>query len=299
MKDDPRPAPPPPADARSPRPPRLDFDLNDFSAPRPAGQEPPVSRPEPASAAAGAAPGARGADVPPPGAAPATKSPPVPARPSPRRPRRALKPGWWVLGAALLAGLLYLSWTQVPVRQVVVSGNTRLTAEQVRRLAGLPAGEAPFGWLYYGRWKAKGLLDSPWVASAEVVRQFPDTVRIQVNERRPLARWNRPGKPPLLLAEDGTALPVGPGVTPGNVAALPVISGWGPERLTEALRLTRALSRYTVQSVTYTPSGLSAQTATGTAWGGDLETFVKYAGSIGMYPNKKIHIYPWGVSVQE
>ena len=204
-----------------------------------------------------------------------------------------------MLGAALLAGLLYLSWAQVPVRQVVVSGNAFLPADEVRRLAGLPAGQAPFGWLYYGHWKAKGLLASPWVASAEVVRQFPDTVRIQVTERRPLARWNRSGKPPVLLAEDGTVLPLGVGSVPGKFAALPVISGWGPERLNEALRLTGALSRYTVQSVTYTPSGLSAQTATGTAWGGDLETFVKYAGSIGMYPNKQIHIYPWGVSVQE
>ncbi|AAF10209.1 cell division protein FtsQ/DivIB [Deinococcus radiodurans] len=287
MKDDPRPAPPP-ADPRTPRPPRLDFDLNDFSAPQPQPAECEPQRPPPLQ------PELRAEGAPTPAPTPA----PRPRR-SPARPRRAHKPGWWVLGAAVLAGLLYLSWAQVPVRQVVVSGNTHLAADEVRRLAGLPAGESPFGWLYYGRWKAKGLLTSPWIASAEVTRQFPDTVRIQVNERQPLARWRRTGQPELLLAEDGTALPIRPGVTAGNLAMLPVISGWGPERLSEALRLTRALSRYTVQSVTYTPSGLSAQTASGTAWGGDLETFVKYAGSIGMYPNKQIHIYPWGVSVQE
>ena len=56
---------------------------------------------------------------------------------------------------------------------------------------------------------------------------------------------------------------------------------------------------YTVQSVTYTPSGVSVKLKTGSVWSGDLRALVKYAGSISMYPDRDIFIYPWGVSVQE
>lgn len=204
-----------------------------------------------------------------------------------------------MLGVLALLGLGYLSWAALPIRTVQVSGNTHLSTAEVRRLAGLPESGRPYGWLYYGAQQAQGLVTSPWVLSAEVVRKFPDTVQIAVTERQPVARWQRSGEKEVVVAADGTPLPPGSGVNLGNVTALPVVRGWGPERVTEALQVARALSRYTVQSVTYSPAGLSAQTANGTVWGGDPNTFVKYAGSVGMYPNKKIHIYPWGVSVQE
>ena len=302
-----RPVPP------RPQVPLVDFQLDDLtslSAPRPA--VPLAAEPEAQAEPPPPRPARRQVRVTPRKTPPQTEAsaealpaappsqPAAPAEPSrAARPRRGIKPGWLVLSGLLAGVLLFLSWSQVPVKVVQVSGNTHLSSREVRRLAGLPEDRSPFGWLYYGAWKARGLLASPWIASAEVTRKFPDTVLLAVSERQPFARWQRPGGAEVLVAEDGTALPTGAGITPGDLARLPVVTGWGPERLPEALRLTRALSRYTVQSVTYTPAGFTAKTASGTAWGGDLETFVKYAGSIGMYPNKKIHIYPWGVSVQE
>lgn len=305
------PAPPDDLPAESSPPPRprvpgagvpvVDFQLDDLTSGAPS-EEKPSSRPrflrsrsEPLQPPAEAAPTAPTEEVTPEDVPPS----PAPAAARPARRRRGIKPGWVVVSGLLTLGLLFLTWSQVPIKTVQVSGNTHLTNGEVRRLAGLPQDQSPFGWLYYGAWKAKGLLASPWIVSAEVTRQFPDTVILAVSERQPFARWQRPGAGEVLVSEDGTTLPTGAGIVPGDLARLPVVTGWGPERLSEALRLTRALSRYTVQSVTYTPAGFTAKTASGTAWGGDLETFVKYAGSIGMYPNKKIHIYPWGVSVQE
>lgn len=198
---------------------------------------------------------------------------------------------WWLLGAAALClGLVAASWFALPVRQVTVSGNKVLGAAQVKALAGAVPGR---GWLYYGPKQAGGLLQNPWVASAQIIKHFPDALEIRVTERQPALRLlGRGGE--RLVSQDGKVLPLAKGF-----GKLPSVSGWGPARLGDAVLVTRALSRYTVQSVTYTPSGLTVKTAAGTVWSGDLKSLVKYAGSISMYPNKTVHIYPWGVSVQQ
>ncbi|THF88988.1 FtsQ-type POTRA domain-containing protein [Deinococcus sp. KSM4-11] len=190
-----------------------------------------------------------------------------------------------LLGAALAA-----SWFALPVRQIGVTGNVQLSPARIKQLAGAQAG---YGWLYYGGWRAGGLLAEPWIASAVVTRRFPDSVSIAVVERRPVARWQAGGRVQAVAA-DGAVMPGGVGL-----AALPLIQGWGPDRHIEALRVLRALAGYNVRSVVYTPAGLQVKLPSGSLWSGDLESLLKYAGSISMYPNKDLTIYPWGVSVQE
>ena len=202
---------------------------------------------------------------------------------------------WWIGGATLLAGALAASWFALPVRSVEVTGERHLSAAQVRELAGLSPG---FGWLYYGAWRARGLLDNPWVRSAVVTRRFPDTVSVEVREREPVARWRKSSGTVVGLASDGTVLAVSPGRS-ADFQGLPFIDGWGPSRLPDALKVLDALGGYNVESVAYTPTGLRAKLPSGTVWSGDLKSLLKYAGSIGMYPKQTINIYPWGVSVQE
>ncbi|ABF45928.1 cell division protein FtsQ [Deinococcus geothermalis DSM 11300] len=233
------------------------------------------------------------ADVPEP--VPAGPAPsPTPEDPPPEElPRRRVN--WrrigWSAGAVMVAGLLAASWFALPIRSVTIEGNRQLSVAQVRQLAGLTPG---FAWPYYGAWRAQGLQRSPWIESATVTRRFPDAVHVRVVERVPFARWQRPDGSVVALAEDGTVLPDAQGV-----AGLPLLTGWGPSRLEDALFVARALGRYNVQSVAYTPSGITAQTASGTVWSGDLKHLLKYAGAIQQFPGKQIHIYPWGVSVQE
>ncbi|OLV16516.1 cell division protein FtsQ/DivIB [Deinococcus marmoris] len=202
---------------------------------------------------------------------------------------------WWIGGGVVLAGALAASWFALPIRTVEVTGEQHLDAGQVRELAGLTP---DFGWLYYGAWRARGLLADPWVLSAAVTRRFPDMVTVQVNERRPVARWQKANGTVVGLALDSTVLPTTPEENAG-LAALPLIQGWGPSRLGDALKVLGALGGYNVESVAYTPTGLRVKLPAGSVWSGDLKSLLKYAGSIGMYPKQNINIYPWGVSVQE
>lgn len=216
----------------------------------------------------------------------------APAPPIPRPPRRRWR---WIVGGLALAGALAASWFALPIRSIEVTGERHLNAGRVRQLAGL---SLEFGWLYYGAWRARGLLNDPWVLSASVTRRFPDAVTVQVNERRPVARWRKANGAVVALAADGTVLPPPPERS-AELARLPLIQGWGPSRLGEALKVLTALGGYNVESVAYTPTGLRARMPAGSVWSGDLKSLLKYAGSIGMYPKQNINIYPWGVSVQE
>jgi cell division protein FtsQ len=217
----------------------------------------------------------------------------LPAAPAQAPTRRRVSPRalWGSLSGVLVAGALAASWFALPIRTVQISGNAHLSEAQVRELAGLTPG---FAWPYYGAWRARGLRDSPWVQSAQVTRRFPDTVEVRLRERVPFVRWQAADGRVVALAEDGTALPGA-----RNAGKLPLLSGWGPDRRADALFVARALRRYNVQSVAYTPSGLTARTAGATVWSGDLGTLLKYAGAIVQFPDKKLHIYPWGVSVQQ
>ncbi|GHG02444.1 hypothetical protein GCM10017783_13440 [Deinococcus piscis] len=197
--------------------------------------------------------------------------------------------GWVFLPLTVLA--LAASWYALPIREVAVSGNQHLSAEAVVRAAGVDKGSS---WLYYGARQAAGLTREPWIESAEVTRQFPGRLNVHITERRPYAMLRESGQQPVAVARDGTRLP---GAEPA--AALPNVTGWGPERTGDALAALEALAPYHVQSVEYTPSGLSVKSAGSSAWSGDLESLLKYAGALAEYPNQQIHIYPWGVSVQE
>lgn len=212
---------------------------------------------------------------------------PLPPAPKPRRTRL-----WTALGLTLTAAALAGAWFGLPIRSVLINkAGTQLSHARVKELAGLTP---DFGWLYYGAWRAKALANHPWIQSAKIVKKFPDNVSVEIVERKPYARWKRLDGSIVTLAADGTVLP-GAALN----STLPLLGGWGPDRLADALYVTQLLSRYTVQSVAYTPSGVTVNTGLGAVWSGDLKSLVKYAGSISMYPNKKINIYPWGVSVQE
>ena len=70
----------------------------------------------------------------------------------------------------------------------------------------------------------------PWVLEADVRRIWPDTVRVTLVEREPVAVWQEAGRYRLLDAT-GTALPMLPRA---EIAALPLLVGPGADRAAPA-----------------------------------------------------------------
>ncbi|AWN24473.1 cell division protein FtsQ [Deinococcus irradiatisoli] len=191
----------------------------------------------------------------------------------------------------ILAGAAVGVWFYLPIKAVQISGNRHLSDVEVKRLAGL-SGEKPFGWAYYGAWRAGALRDNAWVASAQITRVFPDRVEVAIKERRPVAQVRSSNGNLSVIAADGVPLPDAPPTGP-------IISGWGPDRTGEALLAARVLSRYNVKSVTYTPTGITVTTDQGTLWSGDAALLLKYGQAIETQAQGgRINLYPWGVSVQ-
>ena len=220
-----------------------------------------------------------------------------PAAPPPARgPRRSF---WSRFRGIVLLTVLTLvlvgaavgAWYALPLKTVQISGNQHLSAKQVKTLSGLSR-KTPMGWLYYGAWRAGGLIQEPWIASARITRVFPDRVNVAITERIPVAQVITPDGKTSVVAGDGTVLP-------GAAPTGPIISGWGPDRTGEALYAAKAFSRYNVESVKYTPTGITLQTGQGSIWSGSLALLLKYGqASETQAQSGRINIYPWGVSVQ-
>ncbi|WP_189088618.1 cell division protein FtsQ/DivIB [Deinococcus ruber] len=100
----------------------------------------------------------------------------------------------------------------------------------------------------------------------------------------------------VTIAWDGTILP---NARPTGTAPLPLLIGWGPDRLQDARRAALLLASYNVLSVAYAPSGITIQTSAGKVWSGSMDSLLKYSGGVKMFSNQRINIYPWGVSVQQ
>lgn len=116
---------------------------------------------------------------------------------SANQPERVIRPAW--LATAVLAGLALLLalWLrsgliggdQWPIRWLDVAGDfNRTSASQVRAAVADEAGQGFFAVdLGLVRARVEAL---PWVARAEVSREWPDTLHIAITEHRPVARWN-------------------------------------------------------------------------------------------------------------
>ncbi len=174
------------------------------------------------------------------------------------------------------------------VQQVVVFGAERHTPEEIAATAGVSPGD-PLLWVT--RASVARLAADPWVHSATVLRRWPDTVELHVKERSPVltdgvTTW----------AADGTVLP---GVTAAELAALPVLEGWGEPRLYEALELERLLRQFGVQVISFSPEGFEIQltgttlnTPSALALRKQWSAFVNHRGA-------NVAVYPWGVATSD
>ena len=130
-----------------------------------------------------------------------------------RRHRRAIALSVLVLVLVMVAAFAATYTPLFDAKQVRVTGERRLTREEVTALAGVHDGTNVY---HLDTAAAVARLEtSPWIASATVERDLPSTVRIRVVEREPVA-VSPSGE---VIASDATVLPGAP------TASLPRIGG--------------------------------------------------------------------------
>lgn len=149
--------------------------------------------------------------------------------------RRRLR---WVAGAGGVALLIVLGIGVLRsplfiVHHVRVSGGVHTSEADVLRVTGL--GRRPLMVDLNSRRVGDQLKALPWVASAQVKRQWPTTVAIHLTERAPVALVGAVGGQVALVDGSGRVLTVSPAAAPGGVAgpgqaasALPTIRDIAP-----------------------------------------------------------------------
>lgn len=130
-----------------------------------------------------------------------------------------------VCGAGIFAAVKIVSWmNRSPVFTVSalrVEGNMRVDKAEAIRLSGLHAGmrmmeiKPPAA--------ARAVLQSLWARRVHVVRRFPNTVVIRIEERKPIALVNA-GRV-RYMDDEGLLLPL----FCGTYSNLPVVSGFRPD----------------------------------------------------------------------
>ncbi|MFZ2198341.1 MAG: FtsQ-type POTRA domain-containing protein [Thermodesulfovibrionales bacterium] len=89
------------------------------------------------------------------------------------------------------------------VRSVVITGNEHLTDEELKTMAGLAADDNLL--TVSGRRISSKMMESPWIRSVAVRKEFPDRLLIHISEAEPFALLDMKGK--LFIVDDrGTML---------------------------------------------------------------------------------------------
>jgi cell division protein FtsQ len=138
---------------------------------------------------------------------------------------------WQLAFFALLAAaaLGYASWhaladPRFAARVDLVAGNQHETADEIVAAAGIRRGQN--AWLLPRRAMERNIETLPWVASATLSVSWPDSVRITVKEREPVARLklaSEPGSVPAYALIDAAQRVLDVTADPTQDADLPLI----------------------------------------------------------------------------
>ncbi len=110
-----------------------------------------------------------------------------------------------VVTAGLVFGLASLYRSQVfEITATDVIGNDWLDAERVREIADIPTGSTLLR--YPGREIKDRLESDPWIETVAVSRDFPDTLRLRITERVPVARVDVGGASSWLIDASGVMI---------------------------------------------------------------------------------------------
>jgi len=188
---------------------------------------------------------------------------------------------------SLLAAILYVaSLILLPIDTISVTGNQHLNQTEILAALDIYPGDP---WLWATPARVSKLLNNPWVANAVLKRPQLGQVVIVVSERRPVATLKTP-EGDFGVAADGTILP---GAPPRE----PQITGFGGDRLREALRIAALLPG--VKNINYDPTGFTVDWKGRRLWIQDLKNLQVWLSRVGTMQGNDIAIYTWGVSIRQ
>ena len=115
--------------------------------------------------------------------------------------------GFVVLPVILVVAAIYavsgIVISAFPVRSIVISGNEHLSDEELKSMAGLKTDDTLLR--VSGRRLSSKMMESPWIRSVAVRKEFPDRLLIHISESEPFALLDMKGK--LFIVDDrGTML---------------------------------------------------------------------------------------------
>lgn len=144
------------------------------------------------------------------------------------------------IGAIRHAGDAVIADAGFGVYEIQINGNRRVPTDTIFAALGLTAGQSIFG-IDLPAARAR-IMALDWIASADVVRRYPDAVTVTVVEKRPFALWQSPQG--IAVVERGGGLITTKGVD--QFTHLPKLVGAGaPEHaadLVDAVTAHRAIS---------------------------------------------------------
>jgi cell division protein FtsQ len=144
------------------------------------------------------------------------------------------------IASAAAAAYGYLSLrplpSLVPIKHIAFQGNRHLADDELKAFIGIHPGESLV--MVSSTKVAQRLLQSPWVRSVNVRKEFPDTVLLQIEEAEPFALLDMSGHL-FLVDEKGSLLEE---LQDSSVPFLPVIT-CDPYREKEGLAEALALAK--------------------------------------------------------
>lgn len=181
---------------------------------------------------------------------------------------------------------LGLSYFFPVVTNVEILNNQQLSDEDIMQLANVQLG-TPFLWI--GSWWLRKLEANPWIATASVVKKWPNTVLISVTERQGFMTDGQE-----VYAIDGTLLP---SASPDSQTLIR-FEGWGHSRQAELLNLVNLLNHQQLEPkvVSYSPAGFTVQFANSRLFTPSIEALRMHWSSFLSQSGSRVYVYPWGVS---
>jgi hypothetical protein len=97
----------------------------------------------------------------------------------------------------------------------------------------------------------------------------------------------------VVYAKDGTPLP---DATDLERSGLIRVSGWGGDRLTEAIAILRQVEQFEAKVLSYSPAGFAIELAHTQLFTPNLDALRANWASFVSQQGVRAYVYPWGVS---